>query len=405
LEPQACLELGHWYKALAMAASGLSKMNLAQRAQTYYRQYLTKAPTSTGVERLQLEQARAAINAAVKELGIAALQRQLTLKDPSAKQAFDKGVAWLWSAQDASSGFWSDHGTYYGSRYSVDTTVAATWALVEATGSVGDPRIARALRYLNLHNTPRVKGVATRLCLWATCERVRPGAFGRYLNSDLRVLTTAAKDDAAYGYSVRTGPHSSGGHDSGHTAYGQMGVAAATAAGHKPPPRYWTLVRDYWAKNQNEDGGWGYGSSYSGPSTRTSSGQCTFAAVGNLAFALQQIHGDASLATMPGTDYEPLRKAMKWMDQFAGKAIADRYSYGPGPWHETYLFLGRAGRLLGRTKFGGVDWFEQGAKDLVKRQSGDGSWGGTIATAWAVLFFVNGGRTAEAALPAAGGGN
>jgi len=56
--------------------------------------------------------------------------------------------------------------------------------------------------------------------------------------------------------------------------------------------------------------------------------------------------------------------------------------------HRYYLYaLERAGMLYGTERIGSHDWYEEGAKVLVESQRGDGAWGNTADTCFAILFL------------------
>lgn len=58
-----------------------------------------------------------------------------------------------------------------------------------------------------------------------------------------------------------------------------------------------------------------------------------------------------------------------------------------------YMYaLERVGVLTGRRTLGGHDWYREGAAQLVQRQRGDGSWGGSVTdTCFGLLFLGKGG--------------
>ena len=396
LAPQVCLELGGWYRSLA--AAGAQRAVCARRAQGYYRQYFLKAAPATAVEKLQLEQTRQAANAALKELGVAPMPRQLTFADPAVRQMLDKAVAGLW-AEQTHGGYWSGtSSSYVSSSYNVRATAAAAMALLEAGASPSDPRLAKALSYLNFHNTSQTDGVGVRACLWTAAEAARGGGFQRHIRGDLRTLLIGARDDGTFAPGVIPHYYSSSYRDPHGTAWGHLALAALADNGAKPPAKFWTLARDYWAKSQNSDGGWTSGSSYpsGGPGPRRSRPLNTAAAVAALAACLRQIHGPDSLAAMGGADFGPLRKGIGWLDENVADVLGLRYAYDPSGGCEAYYFLSVCGRMLGRAKFGDTDWPAAGAANLRRRQNDNGCWPGEpVNTAFYILFLVNGARTAE----------
>jgi hypothetical protein len=61
---------------------------------------------------------------------------------------------------------------------------------------------------------------------------------------------------------------------------------------------------------------------------------------------------------------------------------------GKDTWHLYYLYGLAAAGVLGRVRFlGEHDWYREGAEVLLKRRQGEGSWGDTTETCFALLFL------------------
>jgi len=104
---------------------------------------------------------------------------------------------------------------------------------------------------------------------------------------------------------------------------------------------------------------------------------------------------------------EPIRDGVQWnSDHFAEPKALVQYP--------NYYFYGveRAGALIGGTRIGSHEWYDEGAEELLKRQTANGSWnehsGPVAATAWSLLFLTK--ATASSVVrpkrtPVVGGGD
>jgi hypothetical protein len=397
LAAQVCLELGNWYKSLA-ESSGVgttARENLGRRARNYYQLYLGKA-LGEGVSRGTLEKAREKFNAALKSIGQAALPVQVAFQEPAVQKAFEKAIAYLWGLQQRG-GYWSAGRTssYYGTYYNVRTTSAAVWALLEAGTPVGDPRMVKALRWLEKHHSVYTDGMGLRTMVWRAVERQVPNRSMALLKRDLNTMVMGTTTG---GYGLRTNYTYSSSPANSYTWKGHMAVGAGADLKLRIPLKYWRLALQYWAKQQKPDGGWcdraGSSSRYHGASTPF----WTAAGAASVTLALRSLHGEYALRQMSGADSQPLKKALAWLDKNVGpQLVSDRRSSDTGTVPQTLFQVSRVGRLLGRKKFGGTDWFQAGSKYLVANQGAAGGWGGGIEeTAFGLVFLTNGGAMQDA---------
>jgi hypothetical protein len=185
----------------------------------------------------------------------------------------------------------------------------------------------------------------------------------------------------------RTGKRIRGDHS--NTQIAHYGAWAAARKNIEIPTQYWQLVYKHWALTQNKEGGWGYGTGRSEKvrDTMTAAGLASlFVAADNL-FQKQFVQcGKAPTA-------EPIRKALDWFD----RNFWTPGGYWPGPRYYYLYAVERVGLASGYKYFGKKDWYKTGAKWLLGRQNGNGSWQGRgldrdslVSTSFALLFLVRG---------------
>ncbi len=158
-----------------------------------------------------------------------------------------------------------------------------------------------------------------------------------------------------------------------------LGLRSCMSASVKVPADVFARSEAWWRKNQNNDGGWGYGDKGAGGS---SYGSMTAGALGSLAICDYYLGRDAK------TDRD-IQKGAKWFEE------ADHWGFDKNPRHGMYHYywfyaLERAGVLIGADLFSGHDWYKEGADWLLAKQEKDGRWNNpdwVEDTCYAVLFL------------------
>jgi len=412
LAAQPCLELGDWYKSLALsAATTQTKTPLAVRAHTYYSLYLRKA-RAEGVSGTELLKARLKIAASLKELGLENLPKASRFADPSVQKAYDRAIAHLWSRQ-SKNGSWLSP-TYpgtttgYAVSYHVAQTAVVLYGLLEAGAKVGDIRVGKALKYLEQF-TSQTEGIAYRALVWHAAQKQRPGIFIRGLQSDTTVLLRGTNTG---GYYTSVSTSYSGYNYSSWQPL--MGMDAGLDMKLTAPKKYWTLCLSYWTDQQHSDGGWSY---YPSRESTSSSYRANtlWTAVGtaSVAVCLKSLYGKQALKLMSGSNFAPLRRGLAWLDKKAASGIHSSSLSYTGSVCDRYYQLSRVGLLTQRKTFGRLDWAESGSRWLAKNQGANGSWSGssyrsggsTTQTAQGLMFLANclkASRFAGSSLPTGG---
>ena len=163
------------------------------------------------------------------------------------------------------------------------------------------------------------------------------------------------------------------GTDNSNSQYAALGLRACHDAGIILPKDVIQRAAKWWSDAQCGDGGWSY------HSKGRAYGSMTAGAIGALAIC------DYILGKDWKTDGD-LKKGADWLA--ANFSVTDNPNMARGH-HYYYLYaLERAGILYDVTKFGGHDWYVEGAKLLLEQQQPTGAWnGGPLDTCFAILFL------------------
>lgn len=166
------------------------------------------------------------------------------------------------------------------------------------------------------------------------------------------------------------------------------GMAALDRAGGVVPSLYWNIVQAGWRRAQQRTADWntrGWNSDGDLPpsAAMTAAGLATLIACDDRLLNEIGTGCDGYIAD----EYEA--GAVRWLDKNVNHILGEADNY-------TLYCLARAALAAGRHRFGNQDWFEIGAKRLLRAQSGDGHWSGAegniAETAYALLFLSLGSR-------------
>lgn len=183
--------------------------------------------------------------------------------------------------------------------------------------------------------------------------------------------------------------------DNSNSQYAALGLRACRDAGLDVPEAVVKRALAWWTQSQHADGGWNYNAppppGKESPVLQ-SYGSMTCGGVGSLAIL------EALLKHDPKKNVA-LQKGLNWIGEHFSAAEHARYvnpGFGSGPtwWFYYYLYsLERAGDLLAMDKFGEIDWYTEGAQEILRRQKPDGSWKEpsqeweAYSTCFAILFL------------------
>ncbi|MBI4711842.1 MAG: hypothetical protein HY762_00835, partial [Planctomycetes bacterium] len=198
---------------------------------------------------------------------------------------------------------------------------------------------------------------------------------------------------------ILTRPPRQGGvrYDNSNTQYALLGLRACAEAGIELPVEVWRDSESHLLRTQNPDGGWCYHDA-----GNPSYGSMTAGGLGGLAICKFYLGlptapmGSGQAGQQPSEDKD-ISRARVWLSR---NFTAQENPPGKGDWcHYYYIYsLERAGTLAGTETFGAYNWYEIGARFLLREQAprtepagqaGDGSWnyGSGIDTCFALLFL------------------
>jgi hypothetical protein len=267
-------------------------------------------------------------------------------------------------------------------------TALAVYALLAAGESPDDPRLAKAIHFLETADIRGVYALGLRSQLF---NFLRP-------SDDLRSL--AAHDVQLYESSIsvstntfgmfdyRTGPNISTRNDHSVSQYGVLGAWACERAGVEVPTRFWEVVENGWNRDQSPtDGSWHY--TDEGENTRKPTATMTLAGIATLFITEDYLHVDDGLSCGGNVNNPHIDAGMKWLSQNLDHIFTD--SSNDAPYYGLYG-LERVGVASGRRYIGNKDWFQFGADWLIDHQDTKaGDWIGELEqTCFAILFLSRG---------------
>jgi hypothetical protein len=183
--------------------------------------------------------------------------------------------------------------------------------------------------------------------------------------------------------------------DNSNSQYAALGLRAVIECHIVLPQETLTAALQYWERSQRPDGGWTYGQpdmlngmKINDPfSVKTSYGSMTmggYSAVAIYKYLLKQ-------------DFRRDPRILAAADWLAKNWKIEENPGNPKYYHYYYLYaIERGGDLTGHEKFGGHDWYFEGARWLIANQAANGSWKSpsvepeqveAVSTCFAVLFL------------------
>lgn len=305
-------------------------------------------------------------------------------KDRDAAMA--KAVAFLSSIIDKD-GVVEDEYPLDDSRYLYGgKTALVAYALLTAEVDYNKGPLSQAVKWLAQAKLNGTYAVAFRACAFSMMNK-RP--YRQIVGSDAKWLMDHIdrKGSYTYGEPVKTDPEK---YDNCNSHVAVMGMWAASQAGVPVPLKYWQSVRNHWEDEQQGDGGWGYNIPRGGH-TASTYGSMTAAGVATLFVCHDVLNRKDFVRCTLTKDPERISNGLAWLNK--------RFSVTENPgkrlnYYYYWLFaLERVGLISGRKYIGEHDWYREGAKELIRTQNTNGSWGygdRVADTAFALLFLARG---------------
>jgi hypothetical protein len=269
-------------------------------------------------------------------------------------------------------------------------TAMATYALLAAGESPQEPRVAKAIAWLDKAQVMGTYAMGMKLQIWNYIERPSAPQKDVLRKDATRLLNAVHTGGGKAGnlglYHYWLDPKK-GDYDHSCSNYGVLGMWAAAQQNLEVPTRYWELVDEAWRKHQDKSGGWSY---YGKPQPEHPvSMSMTGAGVATLFITQDMLsEGRGADCNKGNPKDEGLEAGLKW--------LSDNYApFLKGGLNLYAMYnIERVGTASGYKYFGTVDWYKDGAARLLAAQQKDGSWsgahGGVPETVWAILFLVKG---------------
>lgn len=267
-------------------------------------------------------------------------------------------------------------------------TALAVYALLAAGESHQDPRIVKAIEYLQTTDTTGVYALGLRCQVWLLLPQ--SPEVKRAMAKDARILRdsiiTEGKGRGFYGYNPGSRNYSHS-----RAQYAVLGLWAAAQTGVEVPDSYWQLVERCWIEDQDPGGGWCY---YDKPRDGYPiTAGMTAVGVATLFITQDFLHANEGAGCRGNIRNPHIDKGLKWItDNIDDIATDERLERG-FPYSTIYA-IERIGVASGLKYLNTIDWFDHGAQWLLRKQKRDGSWpsefGNVTSTSFAMLFLARG---------------
>ena len=266
-------------------------------------------------------------------------------------------------------------------------TAMAVYALLSSGESDHDPRILKAVEYLEKTPASGAFALGVRCQVWLLLPQTQQIKIA--MLADAKILQssviTQGEGRGFYPYSANGKGYS---HSRGQFAV--LGLWAAAQSGVEVPDSYWKMVEQAWLDCQDGSGGWAYqnvpSEKYPIVSDSTAGGVATL-------FITQDfLHADDA-ASPHGNIHNPhIDSGVRWLGTNIDKIVADDSPTREYPYSTLYT-LERVGVASGLRFFKDVNWYDRGAQWLLKKQKKEGSWpaemeSNVYSTSCAMLFLA-----------------
>ena len=331
-------------------------------------------------------------------------QQAADVTDEAIDNAIARAINWLWSQQEAD-GTWPHKEapdangrmqSTTGSRWPPGEHMMAVLALEYAGTPLQDARFQKAVRQMLEMETDytyiRSCRVVALVHLLGRMAKEKRGELRAAIKKDVDWLTSAQSSEGGWRYGPRVNPPRD--IDFSNTQLAVLALSEAAKCGVEVPREAMERVQKRFIEDQMPDGGWNYGDLET-VKTGPSYGSMTAASLASLFLTNEFLNVGAGCpcrsgrSGRPNTDAaEALKKGLAWMNvQFLP-------SRNPVIGYFIFYWLyqaERVGMATGFRYFGEHDWYREGAAHLLgARQQGDGSFGTTVDTSFALLFLVKG---------------
>ncbi|MBI5725466.1 MAG: DUF4159 domain-containing protein [Planctomycetes bacterium] len=300
--------------------------------------------------------------------------------DEAVLKAIEKARIFLWSKQQKD-GKWNNLNIAQ-TVWPVGSTALACYAMIESGVSPQDPKLEKALEWLQTQKTTKTYELSIRAGIWTDINRSTQNKYSKPLQDDIEALLI--REGGGYSYDVLDAAARP---DNSNSHFALLGVWAGALGRQEVPNVYWRSAMYYWQARQKPDGGWNYDNS-----DKETTATMTAGGITSLLICMDKLCAGAEGTYDRIKTMKPINSGMAWLEKNLPAIMAGKCDY-------YFLYcLERAGATSGYKHFGSMDWYKAGAAQLLASQREDGSWkmddprrgNDEIATAMAVLFLSRG---------------
>jgi len=283
--------------------------------------------------------------------------------------AIDRGVDYLTDRQDLDGSWAGDR-----NHYKVGGTALNAYALVKSGTRPEHQALRRALAYIDANPPEKTYEAGCVLMLYGALDHETYRDRARDILEDL--LDWQIGD---WGYPGGHANPSTGHVDLSNTQYGALGLWAASEMGLEVPAVAWRRLAEATLRYQRADGGFGY------TPGAAPKGSMSAAGAAILALCIPNLEGGIQREAEIGLD-----AALAWLD--TNFKPGENTGAGRG-WLLYYLYgVERVGAFADRDTFNSMNWYQEGARFLLKQQKPKGEWHGdgrVLANTSFALLFLN----------------
>lgn len=306
--------------------------------------------------------------------------------------AVARGMKWLLSEQKGDGSFGSVAGE----------TALALWAIRHSGVARDDSAALRAAQHLERELPDGTAyGNGLGICALLAQDPVKhKDRIGRIIAQ----LVKGQCENGQWSYLTGRGGRSVG--DNSNTQIAVLGLGAAKRARFDVPEATLRKSLEFFTATQNEDGGWGYSKAQSSDSYPAMTAGILMSW---LLTSAALVNSDP--AKIPFKDEPEARKAIAWLADHWVLMGNDQKGKAPrgADWPYYWMWsLERCCDAGGIERIGSHDWYQEGARSLLDRQTDRGHWVDSRAvcdTSWTLLFFRRGMRKLLDVATTPGGGN
>ena len=309
-------------------------------------------------------------------LAVAILAGPALGQDPNAGPAFgakvqdmiDRTVEFLWANQQED-GSWGDYPHEEGR---LGLCALVTYALLESGASPQDPRMAKAITFLESQKATITYALGLRANVWHVANRTTADKYLKHLRSDMNGLNQIGGKTGRFHYKA-----GQAGWDNSNGQYGVLGMWAGAQNGVDTRQAFWSATLSHWKGNQNPDGGWGYslGAGYAGWFRKSTQATMSVGGLATLYVCIDNLPTPSNVKRCQDVQMDAsVRRAHDWMDNQFRQTLFQPHPF-TAMWYLYYMYgVERAALASGYKYFGGMDWYKSGIERLAAIQQDDSTY-------------------------------